>query len=71
MATQPRGQPKWHWLRILFVLPFVGTLWVSTYNSLTPVLFGFPFFYWYQLAWIVVSAAIAGLVYIVEHMESR
>jgi hypothetical protein len=67
MATQPGSEPKRHWLRILFVLPFVAMLWVSSYNKLTPELFGFPFFYWYQLLWVIVSAAIAGLIYVAEH----
>ena len=66
MATEPVLAPRRHWLRILFVLPFVAMLWVSSYNSLEPALFGFPFFYWYQLGWVLVSAAIAGVVYMVE-----
>jgi hypothetical protein len=67
MATQPGSRPRWHWLRILFVLPFIAMLWVSSYNRLTPELFGFPFFYWYQLLWVIVAAALAGIVYKVEH----
>jgi hypothetical protein len=67
MAIQPSPTPRWHWLRILFVLPFVAVLWVSSYNRLTPELFGFPFFYWYQLLWVVLSAALAGLIYKAEH----
>ena len=50
-----------------FVLPFVAMLWVSSYNRLTPELFGFPFYYWYQLAWVIISAAIAGIIYKAEH----
>jgi hypothetical protein len=67
MATQTDPVPRRHWLRILFILPFIAMLWVSSYNRLTPELFGFPFFYWYQLLWVVLSAALAGLVYKVEH----
>jgi hypothetical protein len=26
------------------------------YNHARPVLFGLPFFYWYQLAWVVVTS---------------
>lgn len=62
-----RAENGAHWSRILFVAPFVAILWVSSYNRVTPELFGFPFFYWYQLAWVVVSAAIAGIVYKAEH----
>ena len=67
MATEPGREPKRHWLRILFVPPFVAMLWVSSYNRQSPDLFGFPFFYWYQLLWVMISAAIAGVVYKAEH----
>lgn len=67
MPTQPGPGSKPHWIRVLFVLPLIAMLWVSSYNRLTPELFGFPFFYWYQLAWVLISAAIAGIVYKVEH----
>jgi hypothetical protein len=36
----------------LLLIPFVGLLWVPFYNFHDPVLFGFPFFYRYQLAWV-------------------
>nr|WP_294552096.1 DUF3311 domain-containing protein [uncultured Rhodopila sp.] len=67
MATPPGPEPRWHWTRILFILPFIAMMWVSSYNRVDPVLFGFPFFYWYQLLWIVLAAAIAGIVYKAEH----
>jgi hypothetical protein len=66
MAIQPDPAPRRHWLRILFVLPFIAMLWVPSYNRLTPELFGFPFFYWYQLLWVVISAVLAGIVYNAE-----
>ena len=34
----------------LLLLPYVGLLWMTFFNFLDPTLFGFPFFYWYQLA---------------------
>ncbi len=47
----------------LLVVPFVATLVPPLYARRTPELFGFPFFYWYQVAWIVISALIVWLVY--------
>lgn len=47
----------------LLLLPFVGLLWVPFYNSAEPRLFGFPFFYWYQFAWVPVTALLTWLVY--------
>jgi Protein of unknown function (DUF3311) len=40
----------------LLLLPYVWLLWVPSYNFRDPTLFGFPLFYWYQLAWVPVSA---------------
>jgi len=47
----------------LALLPFLGLLWVPFYNFLEPSLFGFPFFYWYQLAWVPISSLLIWLVY--------
>jgi len=46
----------------LLALPFAGTLIPSLYNHARPALFGIPFFYWYQLAWVLVTAALLGFV---------
>jgi hypothetical protein len=47
----------------LLLLPFLGILWVPLYNSRTPELFGFPFFYWYQMAWIPLGMAFTWLAW--------
>jgi hypothetical protein len=54
-----RRPPMW----VLLLLPFVGLLWVPFYNFQEPALFGFPFFYWYQLAWVPISSLLIWLVY--------
>ena len=52
-------------LWILFLLaPFVGALWVPFYNRVNPMLFGIPFFYWFQFAWIIVTAVITAAAYL-------
>ncbi|MCC8401007.1 DUF3311 domain-containing protein [Paraburkholderia sp. MMS20-SJTN17] len=51
-----------HWLWLL-LLPWIAMIWVPSYNRIEPQLFGFPFFYWYQLLWVLISAAITWLVY--------
>ena len=55
------------WARLLLLMPFVAMLWVPSYNSVEPMLAGIPFFYWYQLLWIVLGAADHRIVYQVEH----
>jgi hypothetical protein len=39
---------------------------VSSYDRAEPMLAGIPFFYWYQLGWIILGAVIIGFVYLVE-----
>ena len=41
---------------LLLLLPAVGLLWVPFYDRPSPSLFGFPFFYWYQLAWVPLTS---------------
>jgi len=49
-------------MRLLLMLPFVGLLVVGLYNRLTPALWGIPFFYWYQLAWVPVTSLLLWIV---------
>jgi len=67
MATPNAPETRRHPLRLLLILPFIALLWVSSYNRTDPTLFGFPFFYWYQMLWVVISAALAAIVYKAEH----
>jgi hypothetical protein len=60
----PRGQGgRAGWLWLILLIPYVGLLWVPFYNHLEPRLFGFPFFYWYQLLWVPISAVLTWIVY--------
>jgi hypothetical protein len=48
---------------MLLLLPFIGLLWVPFYNAIHPTFLGFPFFYWYQLAWIPLSSLVTWVAY--------
>jgi uncharacterized membrane protein YgcG len=54
-------------LRILaalcLVAPFVAMLWIPSYNKVGSTLFGFPFFYWYQLLWVILTALLMVVAY--------
>ena len=50
-------------VQLLLLLPFIGLLWVPFYNGALPALFGFPFFYWYQLAWVPLTSLLVWIVY--------
>ena len=66
--ARDRQKSGWrrHWPRVLFLIPFIAVLWVPFYNRMEPELGGIPFFYWYQLAWILLAAAIVLVVYAIE-----
>lgn len=49
--------------RLLLLAPFFGLLWPQFYSRSAPELWGFPFFYWYQFAWMLLTALITWLVY--------
>ena len=50
---------RWYWL---LIVPFVALL-APVYLKTEPALGGFPFFYWYQLAWVPISSLLIWLVY--------
>ncbi|WP_394823331.1 DUF3311 domain-containing protein [Pendulispora albinea] len=50
----------------LLAAPLVAILLPATYNKMEPTLFGFPFFYWYQLLWVVLTmASMSGAYFLV------
>ncbi len=51
------------WL-VLLVLPYVGLCFPQMYVRLTPVLWGFPFFYWYQFGWVLLASGLLGIFYL-------
>jgi hypothetical protein len=53
---------KRKWL-LLLAIPFIALLCTPLYSRINPVVWGFPFFYWYQFLWIPLSATITFLVY--------
>jgi len=55
-------------IRILLAVIFVAALAVPLFNHAAPTLFGFPFFYWYQLAVVPVASL---LIYIVYRAEDK
>jgi len=50
-------------LWVALALPYLGLCFPQLYARATPALLGFPFFYWYQFAWVVLTSILLGLVY--------
>ena len=54
---------EWSWWYLLFLVEFAVILWPPFYNRIEPSWLGFPFFYWFQLLWVIVSACLTAIVY--------
>jgi Protein of unknown function (DUF3311) len=51
----------WNWL---LLVPIVLPLLTFVYNRETPRLAGFPFFFWFQLMFTLLAAAVTALVFL-------
>lgn len=60
-GLEPEKNGASRWLLLLLIPMLV--LYVPFYNTVEPELFGFPFFYWFQLIWIFVSMGVTAFVY--------
>jgi peptidoglycan/LPS O-acetylase OafA/YrhL len=58
--TPKTRRSRWTWL---LLLPYLGLCFPVVYARSTPSLWGFPFFYWYQFAWVILASALLGFVY--------
>jgi len=64
MSEIQRKRDGWSWWYLLFVVQFLIILWPPLYNRVDPTLLGIPFFYWFQLLWVIVSAVLTAVVYL-------
>ncbi len=62
MVNRPTRRNR-RWILLLLIIPFIALLWPPFYNYRTPTLFDIPFFYWFQLLWIIITAIITAIVY--------
>jgi hypothetical protein len=63
-SQNPAMAGKGSWWYLLFVVQFLVILWPPFYNKAEPTLLGIPFFYWFQLLWVIVSAVFTAVVYL-------
>jgi hypothetical protein len=63
-------QRAWSPWYLLLLIQFVPSLWVPFYNSIEPTFGGMPFFYWFQLALVLVSAGVTAIVYFATERNS-
>ncbi len=65
MVSRPTQNSR-VWLRLFLILPVIAMLWPPFYNTIQPELIGIPFFYWYQLLWVILTAIITAFLYILK-----
>ena len=54
---------------ICVIIPFVAVLGVAIYDKASPEFAGFPFFFWWQLLWVGVTAGLMGIAYVVVRRD--
>jgi hypothetical protein len=70
MADKSRRR-RFRPIHLLLLIPYFAMLWVPSYNRVFPMLAGIPFFYWYQMLWIVLGAAVMIPVYLADERRNR
>lgn len=60
VAPQRSDRSPWNWL---LIVPIAVPLLVPLYNRVEPTLFGWPFFYWFQLLLVGLGVLTTSIVY--------
>ncbi len=70
MSAQPQPQTsapaptrRRVWLRVFLLIPFIVLLYPPFYNSIDPTFIGMPFFYWFPLLWVILTAILTAVLY--------
>ena len=53
----------WSWWYLLLLVQFVFLLWPPSTTKSSPSWIGVPFFYWYQMLWVIIGAILTAIVY--------
>jgi hypothetical protein len=51
------------WIYLLLLVPWVFLMWPASYMRWEPTLYGIPFFFWYQFAWVFITSGLTAIVY--------
>ncbi|MGI8679033.1 MAG: DUF3311 domain-containing protein [Jatrophihabitans sp.] len=50
---------------VLLLIPCAALAVVPLYSREKPVLWGWPFFYWYQVAWVLITPILTYTAYVI------
>lgn len=70
MGNSPRPKGL-HPRDLLLLIPFFALIFPGIYARRDPMLFGFPFFYWYQFAWVIGGVVLTGIVFLLRRRQHR
>jgi len=62
---------RFHPVYLLLLIPYAAFIWVPFYNRIEPRLAGIPFFYWWQIAGIFLTALCILPVYLFEQGRGK
>jgi len=65
MVTRPERRGR-SWILLLLLVPFIVLLYPPFYNFDQPEFIGIPFYYWFQLLWIIITAIITAVLYVLR-----
>jgi hypothetical protein len=63
--------PRRALIALCLAAPYVAILWVGSYAETDPAFIGIPFFYWYQMAWVLISTALTMIAYKLWQRDQR
>ena len=69
-STPDRDRRRGRAWYALLAVPVVAMLWVPSYAGAAPAVYGIPFFYWYQFAWVLGGALLTAAVYRLTDSEA-
>ncbi|UUU24840.1 DUF3311 domain-containing protein [Streptomyces sp. DSM 40750] len=58
-------------IALCLLAPFAAMLWVGSYAKTDPTFIGIPFFYWYQMAWVLISTVLTATAYVLWQRDQR
>ncbi|HEY2880710.1 DUF3311 domain-containing protein [Nocardioides sp.] len=73
-SPAPTRRPStglWALIIVILLPAVVIPLWVPLYDKTDPTLWGFPFFFWFQFALILMSAVLTGVAYALSQVGDR
>ena len=58
-------------IAVCLLAPFAAMLWVGSYARTDPAFAGIPFFYWYQMLWVLISTVLTVVAYKLWQLDQR